>query len=170
MASKQTNLLYQRFTRMHAPFPLLIILLVTAPWAYYVFTLPALWDIARWSGITASSYFLLAFFLYILLIIIRKNPRRKWTYTVVFVTRRYIQFHLPLAVIGVLWLLIHVFVMSSATLVNLKAMTGIMALLALSAVLVTGYMRKRKASGKRRRSHRYISYAFLIFLCVHLLI
>ncbi|WP_261134185.1 hypothetical protein [Bacillus sp. Marseille-Q3570] len=51
-----------------------------------------------------------------------------------------------------------------------EGISGMIAIGGLSALLLTGYLRKRKSSGKRRRFHRYAAYLFLFFVLIHMML
>jgi membrane-anchored protein YejM (alkaline phosphatase superfamily) len=51
-----------------------------------------------------------------------------------------------------------------------RAITGLLSMLSLFAVLTTGYLRKRRSSGKRRRFHRYMAFIFITFVIIHLIV
>jgi hypothetical protein len=65
----------------------------------------------------------------------------------------------------------HAFIMLRvSSLTTIKPLTGLLTIISLVGVILTGYLRKRKSSGRRRRYHRYIAFSFLILLVVHTLI
>ncbi|SDI92661.1 hypothetical protein [Alteribacillus bidgolensis] len=115
----------------------------------------------------AMFYFLLAFLLYPLLLGVKYTRRKK----LVIFTRIYIRFHIAAAILGTVLLLPHVIGMSfyySTT--NPKALTGLFAVCSFFAVLISGYLRKKRSSGKRRRYHRYTAFLFIVILFVHIVI
>ncbi|MFB4163243.1 hypothetical protein ACE1TI_05240 [Alteribacillus sp. JSM 102045] len=115
----------------------------------------------------ATVYFLLAFLLYPLLLGV-KHLRFRW---LVKFTRIYIRFHIATAIGGTVLLLPHITGMPLyASFSNPKALTGLLTICTFSAVLVSGYFRKKRSSGKRRRYHRYSAFIFIGFLFVHLVI
>jgi hypothetical protein len=165
--------LKRKFTKMHAPFPFLIMLVITTPWGITLFQEPSIYNRARWAGLTALFFFLLAFTLYLCLLAIRKIPLHQLNRVkrrLVLFTRKFIQFHYPAAMIGLFWILLHAYWMGRIYEMNLKSITGILTIIALAFVILTGYLRKQKSSGKRRRFHRYASYLFLVFVSIHLLV
>lgn len=72
---------------------------------------------------------------------------------------------------GTILILIHAIYMFSIIPITIPyVFTGSLALAGLLAVLVTGYLRKRKSSGKRRRYHRYVAILFLVLVLIHIVI
>lgn len=118
---------------------------------------------------TAALYFIITFFLYPFLYTISRLPKSALRSNLVTFTRIYIRFHIAFAIIGVLLIILHVMGMQRIISINSpRAISGYLALLSLLSVLITGYLRKRKSSGKRRRFHRYMSFLFIFFVLVHL--
>jgi hypothetical protein len=119
----------------------------------------------------AILFFLAAFILYIFLFGIIHFPNHDKRKSLVVFTRIYIRFHVALAIMGTLFISLHITWMSILIpLVSPKGLTGILALSGLLAVLVTGYLRKRKSSGRRRRYHRYMAFIFIAFVIIHLIV
>ncbi|WP_158736920.1 hypothetical protein [Alteribacillus sp. YIM 98480] len=120
-------------------------------------------DFASASG----YYFLLAFLLYPLLLGVKHSRRRM----LVTFTRIYIRFHIATAILGTVLLLPHVVGMPFYYAVtNPKALSGLLAVCSFLAVWVSGYLRKKRSSGKRRRYHRYTAFLFIVILFVHLVV
>lgn len=171
MDTEELKLHYTRkWKKMHAPFPMLILLLITLPWGVYIFQDERIWlQIAR-AGYTAIFFFAISFVLYLLLLAIRKLPRSLLTFSLVCFTRKYIQFHLPAALIGLFWIVMHVYWLIPYASLNHKTVTGALTLIiGLSTVFITGYLRKQKSSGKRRKFHRYASFVFIVFIVLHII-
>ncbi|WP_257351340.1 hypothetical protein [Pseudalkalibacillus decolorationis] len=143
--------------------------LLTSPWLIFLllqhrdFTTAILW------AYTAVVYFFISFFLLIFLKLIsflgRSNARKK----LVTFTRVYIRFHVASALLGLFSLYFHVSYMLELGWVGTDVgSAGLFALIGLAGVLFTGYLRKQKSSGRRRRYHRYCAYAFIVLVIVHL--
>ncbi|SDH24620.1 hypothetical protein SAMN05192534_10324 [Alteribacillus persepolensis] len=146
----------QSFLILGTPTMMLILLLTAAPSSSY--------EMLVNSAAAGFIYVLLAFFLYPLLIAVKHLRFRK----LVLFTRVYIRFHIALAVWGALMLFPHAAGMPSFyPVLTLKAMSGSAAAAAFMAVLLTGYFRKQKSSGKRRRYHRYAAFVFVLACLIH---
>lgn len=123
---------------------------------------------ARLSGRYGSVFFLLAFSLYLFLYAIPRLPRSKAHRKLVQFTRVYIRFHIAFALLGLLFIFWHAFFMfMHIPPATAKMITGAAALIALLPLIVTGYLRKRKSSGKRRRYHRYSAFLFAAAVLIH---
>jgi hypothetical protein len=117
----------------------------------------------------AILYFSAAFLLYIFLLGIIHLPNCNKRMSLVDFTRIYIRFHVALAIMGTLFISLHIsWMLTIIPLESPKGLTGLLALSGLLAVLVTGYLRKRKSSGRRRRYHRYMAFAFIALVIFHL--
>jgi hypothetical protein len=125
---------------------------------------------AKLFGKLAIIYFSLAFLLYLFLYLISHLPKSKLRRILVVFTRIYIRFHIALAIIGTLLIAIHVIIMASIVPSSVNAITGFFALLALVTVLFTGYLRKRKSSGNRRRFHRFMAFLFIGLVIIHVIV
>ncbi|WP_066175938.1 DUF4405 domain-containing protein [Bacillus marinisedimentorum] len=162
--------LLQWLYRLTVPKGLAIIGVVTIPVALAFFTEPLDYNSVKWLGRIGLIYFLIAFTLYLLLFTISHSPRPKpkWLGKLVGFTRVFIRFHVATAIYAVLWILPHAWWMgSNVPFDNRYSWTGALALLALIPLLITGYMRKRKSSGKRRRFHRYSAFVFVGLMLIH---
>ncbi|WP_349409199.1 hypothetical protein [Pseudalkalibacillus sp. SCS-8] len=145
-----------------------IALAVSSPWLLYLLWRPMDHATAILWANTALVYFILAFILYLFLRLIGRLGRSEARRRLVIFTRVYIRFHVASAILGVGALLMHAgYMLSTGWAATLTGKTGMVALIALAALLFTGYLRKRKSSGRRRRFHRYTAYLFLIIVFFH---
>jgi hypothetical protein len=128
------------------------------------------YETARRFGIAAVIYFLLAFLLYLFLLSISHMSRSELRRKLVTFTRVYIRFHIAFAIIGIVLIAVHAAMMVFIFPITSKSISGFIAILALLSVIFTGYLRKRKSSGLRRRSHRYTAFLLIIAVIIHVLI
>ncbi|MCF6139387.1 hypothetical protein [Pseudalkalibacillus berkeleyi] len=148
-----------------------ITIILFMPWFIYMFSRPYNLSTAILWAYTALSCFVLAFILYIFLRLIGRLGRTDMRRKLVVFTRVYIRFHIAIALIGVASLFMHMkYMLSNGWASTLTGQLGLVAVAALVALLATGYLRKIKSSGKRRRYHRYASYIFLLITILHMLI
>ncbi|MCA1029801.1 hypothetical protein LCL95_01990 [Bacillus timonensis] len=148
---------------------LYFLLIVTLPLSLYILLQP--WDYlhAKRFGFISVYFFLLAFFLFPFLYTIKHLPRNFFQKRFVLFTRIYNRLHIGLSILGSAWLILHVvYMIFLLKNINLYVITGVLALLYLILVTLTGYLRKRKASGKRRLNHRYTALFFLTVVAVHI--
>lgn len=148
-----------------------IVFVLSLPWFIYLFTIHSEFTASIMWAYTALVYFVLAFILYLFLRMIGILGRSASRRRLVIFTRVYIRFHIAVALHGVAALIIHAsFMLNNGAARIITGQLGILAVLALLAVLTTGYLRKRKSSGRRRRYHRYTAYLFFLFVILHLLL
>lgn len=155
----------ERWNAMHAPFPFLILFLITLPWALFVFQQPALYIQAKWAARSAIIFLFMSFLLYLCLLGIRKGKKGFFSSSrnkLVLFTRKFIQFHYPFAIFGFIWILLHIHWMTQLHPSTITMSTGIFTFAMLCFVLITGYLRKQRSSGRRRRIHRYASFLLVL--------
>ena len=125
---------------------------------------------AKLSGRIGSIYLLLAFSLYLFLYAISHLRKSGGRQRLVTFTRVYIRFHSSLAVVGsffIVWHLVFMVIHAPAT---STAVAGYLTAIALLPLLLSGYLRGRKSSGRRRRVHRYMAFLFVGMLLIHVLV
>jgi membrane-anchored protein YejM (alkaline phosphatase superfamily) len=161
----------KRLFKLNVSKSLLIVTIVSLPLILFTFNKgPLDFQAAKLFGRLASSYFLLAFLLYLLLYSISHLPKSILRGRLVVFTRVYIRFHIAISIIGTILIVLHVTIMASVMPITPKTITGLLALIALFSVLFTGYLRKRKSSGKRRKFHRYMAFLFIAFVIMHVIV
>ncbi|MCF6411771.1 hypothetical protein [Pseudalkalibacillus salsuginis] len=162
--------LFKFFYQINVWQSMVVVCLLSSPWFVYIFMIPDNHTKALLWAYTALTYFLLSFLLYIFLRLISnlgKTPIRK---KIVTFTRIFIRFHVAMAILGVISILFHiVHMLNGGWGRTLQGTSGFLAVCALIPLLVTGYLRKKKSSGKRRRFHRYSAYISFIFILIHIL-
>ncbi|WP_088006469.1 hypothetical protein [Indiicoccus explosivorum] len=122
------------------------------------------------AGRTGAVYLFFAFILYGFLVAVRKFPRGRGHRKLVVFTRVYIRFHIAFAVTGAALVLWHAAGMVLQVSISGKSASGFLAVGALVPLLWTGYRRKQKSSGKRRRHHRYTAFVFILIASLHILL
>jgi hypothetical protein len=156
---------------LNVPQSLIIVLILTLPLVIFLSNYPVDYNFAKTVAHFAIIYFLIAFLLYVFLYGISHLPKSRIRKKVVIFTRVFIRFHIAIAIVGAIIIVIHATLM--LTIIPIEsphALTGLLTLLSLLAVLITGYLRKRKSSGKRRRYHRYMAFLFIVVLLIHLMV
>lgn len=169
------NLILKRILKqlysLNVPKSLILLSILTLPLVIPLFKIPIVFQLAKTFGSLAALYFSLAFVLYLFLYGISHLPKSEFRRWLVIFTRIYIRFHIALAIVGVLLIFLHVTLMLNIIPLNTKhTLSGLLTIMTLVVVIFTGYLRKLKSSGRRRRYHRYISFLFIIFLIIHILI
>ncbi|MGM7703580.1 hypothetical protein ACSVDE_17800 [Pseudalkalibacillus sp. Hm43] len=147
-----------------------IVMIVSLPWFLYILTREEGYETAVLWAYTALVYFILAFILYLFLRMIGKLGRTPARRKLVIFTRVYIRFHVAAGLHGLAAILMHIsYMLSIGSAVTSTGQLGILAVFSLGALLTTGYLRKQKSSGRRRRYHRYTAYLFLLLVLLHIL-
>ncbi|WP_221569047.1 hypothetical protein [Alkalihalobacillus sp. TS-13] len=167
MANNAMRFLY----RLNVYQSTIILTLLSIPWLFYLLMQPRTISTSINWAYTALIYFILSFILYLFLQWISRSGRSNFRKKLVTFTRIYIRFHVAAALLGVTSLLMHVLLMAKFGLMESRAgVSGMIAIGGLAVLLFTGYLRKRKSSGKRRRFHRFTAYLFLFFVLIHMLL
>lgn len=152
---------------------ILIVFVLSFPWLLFLIKRLFEFDygLAKTLGTTALVYFAISFMLYPFLFTISRMGKRTIRNKFVTFTRIYIRFHVAAAIFGTVFIFLHAWRMITIIpLGTLHKVTGIVSVLTLMGVLITGYLRKQKSSGKRRRYHRYSSFLFAAAVLIHLLV
>jgi DMSO/TMAO reductase YedYZ heme-binding membrane subunit len=161
----------KRLYALNVPQSLMIISILTLALVIFFVKHPFDYNFAKSLAHFAIIYFSAAFLLYVFLYGISHFPKGRTRKTLVMFTRIYIRFHIAIAIIGTLMIIFHASLMLTIIPINSPyALTGLLTLLGLLGVLITGYLRKRRSSGKRRRYHRYMAFLFIILVIIHLVI
>jgi hypothetical protein len=156
---------------LNLPQSLLIVSVLTLPWVIVLSRSPLDYNFAKTIAGYAVYYFAAAFLLYIFLYAISHLPNIRIRKNLVRFTKIYIRFHIALAIMGTLFIMLHAALMLSIIPIHSsKAITGFLAVIGLLAVLTTGYLRKRRSSGRRRRYHRYAAFVFIAFVIIHFVV
>jgi hypothetical protein len=109
--------------------------------------------------------------MYFIFLIIRKSKKRKVKLTLAKVSRKVMKLHVPIAITAASFIILHIiFIVFSIPfdLTNPKLLTGLFAVTGLFFTLLAGYMRSKKASGTRRKSHILAAFAFFVLALVHI--
>ncbi|MGC5327832.1 hypothetical protein [Brevibacillus sp. SYSU BS000544] len=112
--------------------------------------------------------------MYFIFLVIRKSPDRDVKKMFAALSRRVMRGHVPFAIVGTILILIHAGVMLQTAgvvlgLTHPKIVTGFTALGILAVTLFAGNLRRRRASGFRRKFHLVVALTFAAFMLLHLL-
>ncbi|WP_458412823.1 hypothetical protein ACNQFZ_18735 [Schinkia sp. CFF1] len=122
-------------------------------------------------AVIAVILFLINLNMYFIFLIIRKSKAKGVKKTLALFSRRMMKLHVPIAITGVALILIHAFIMISfhpLELIDVKKISGILALTVLAVHLFSGWLRRKKASGFRRLFHLRMAFIFLFFFLIHI--
>lgn len=122
------------------------------------------------AGFFAAGLFLINFAMFPSLLYIRKGKNRILKRKLALYLRKEMKWHAALGWFGLALVLIHISVeWHSLTYLILmsKRGFGLLALVLLGFVLWSGWLRKQKANGKRRRFHAWSSILFTFVFLLH---
>jgi hypothetical protein len=109
--------------------------------------------------------------MYFIFLIIRKSKVRKVKLTLAKISRKVMKLHVPIAISAASLIVLHItFILISIPLdvSKPKFITGLIAASGLIFTLLAGYLRSRKATGKRRRAHIIAAFTFFLFVLIHI--
>lgn len=118
----------------------------------------------------AFILFLINLNMYFVFLLIRKSKVRPVKIKLAQISKRMMKYHIPLALTGATLILVHGWMMISVHLWSGKLATGLIATGTLLFLLFSGLLRRRKATGKRRRFHYQMAFIFFAFVFLHVLI
>jgi hypothetical protein len=109
--------------------------------------------------------------MYFIFLIIRKSKKRKVKLALAKISRKVMKVHVPIAISATSLIILHIiFIVFSIPfdLTKPKLLTGLLAVIGLTSTLLAGYLRSKKASGKRRKWHILAAFAFFVLALVHI--
>lgn len=118
----------------------------------------------------AFILFLVNVNMYFIFLLIRKSKVREVKIKLARISKQMMKYHVPLAVSATGLILLHSVIMFLAQDWSLKAISGIIAILTLIVLLFTGLLRRKKATGLRRRLHYRMAFLFFANVLVHVFI
>ncbi|GAA0595744.1 hypothetical protein GCM10009001_09840 [Virgibacillus siamensis] len=86
--------------------------------------------------------------------------------------RKIMPFHVVSGIVGLAFIVLHIlliYLRYDVTYMKFKAVSGGVAFAVLSAVVVSGYLRRKKATGKRRLAHLYLSMLLFWIMALHII-
>lgn len=116
----------------------------------------------------AFILFLVNVNMYFVFLFIRSTKVRNVKIKLAQISKRMMKYHIPIAVTATTLVMIHSILMLSVHLWNIKTASGALAVFGLSILLFSGYLRRKKATGKRRRFHYSMAFAFLGIVLIHI--
>ncbi|WP_449539814.1 hypothetical protein [Ferdinandcohnia sp. Marseille-Q9671] len=121
----------------------------------------------------AILFFIVNVNMYYIFLVIRKTRVRNVKITLAKLSRQMMKSHIKLAVLGTILIVFHGGIM----LVKLgevigythgKIISGFFSIMLLGITLFAGYLRHKKASGRRRKSHYTFAFLFVFSFLLHL--
>ncbi|WP_280769292.1 hypothetical protein [Salipaludibacillus daqingensis] len=109
--------------------------------------------------------------IYGLFLFIRKSKNPLYRKKTAKVARVWMKIHRPAAWLAFFLVFIHgVMALTHFNLSSFSLLTGIISFFFLLLLMITGWIRNQKATGKRKRFHRYASFIFIIIVIIHIVI
>lgn len=121
-------------------------------------------------AVIAVILFIINVNMYFIFLIIRKSKVKGVKKTLALFSRKMMKLHVPIAITATALICIHAFIMISyhpLEILDVKKISGILAILILSVHLFSGWLRRKKASGFRRLFHLRMAFIFLTFFLIH---
>ncbi|ADI00367.1 hypothetical protein [Salisediminibacterium selenitireducens] len=127
----------------------------------------------QWLGYLALVLIVFNGSFYVLFRIVRKSRNRKRQIRYAKIAKILMRVHRKTAVVAAVFATAHSMLALYRHGVNPESLTqlsGVLAMLALIVLLSTGWIRNQKATGRRKRSHRYTAFGALLVIGLHILI
>lgn len=130
---------------------------------------------AKLSATLSVFLFLTNASMYIIFTAIRKTKSRDIKISIVKLSRKIFKFHIPIAITATSLINFHAFIMifykgAVKNYFDLSILFGVLAYLLLISTLISGYYRYRRASGLRKKTHRYFALSFVTAFIIHILL
>ncbi|WML48758.1 hypothetical protein RCG23_01040 [Neobacillus sp. PS3-34] len=119
----------------------------------------------------AFILFLINLNMYFVFLLIRKSKIRDVKVTLAKISKKMMKYHIPIAVTATLLIIGHTLIMINANwkhFLQVKAMSGCMAIIILGILLFSGLLRRWKATGRRRKFHYMMAFSFFGFVLLHI--
>lgn len=120
----------------------------------------------------AVVLFLINLNMYFVFLMIRKSKIRDVKIKLARISKKMMKFHVPLAITATTLVICHAVIMfyAHSDLLNYKTVTGVLLFGVLSILLFSGILRRKKATGKRRKFHYTMAFLFFGFMLLHIII
>ena len=120
----------------------------------------------------AFVLFLVNINMYFVFLFIRKSKVRAVKVKLAKLSRKMMKYHVAIAVTAMVLIVLHVYMMIQIyvdDLLTFKVFSGFSAVGVLLVLLGSGLLRRKKATGKRRKLHYTMAFIFFGFVLVHIL-
>ncbi len=118
----------------------------------------------------AFILFLVNLNMYFVFLFIRRTKVRAAKIKLAKISKRMMKVHIPLAISATTLVLFHAILMALVHDWNIKTASGALAVFGLAILLFSGWLRRKKATGKRRRFHYTMAFIFFGFILFHIFI
>jgi hypothetical protein len=105
--------------------------------------------------------------------VIRHSKARKIKVFFAQIARYVMKVHIPFALVGTGLVLVHAVIMllyHPLSILGLKKLSGIMALLVLGIHLYSGYLKYKRTSRKRQRFHVIMAFTLISMILIHIIL
>lgn len=119
----------------------------------------------------AFVLFLINLNMYFVFLLIRKSKIRAVKVKLAKISKKMMQYHIPIAITASLLILFHAAIMIYALqdqLWKAKTISGMSAIILLAVLLFSGLLRRWKATGKRRKFHYIMAFTFFAGIILHI--
>lgn len=121
----------------------------------------------------AFILFLVNINMYFVFLLIRKTKVRHVKIKLAKISKEMMKYHIPIALTATVIIFFHALIMFYAHIEQFwktKTASGILSIGLLAILLYSGLLRRRKATGKRRRFHYTMAFVFLGIVIIHIFI
>lgn len=125
------------------------------------------------TGYTALLLILFNGGYYLLFFAIRKSRNRKRQVRLALIAKRLMRYHRKIAVVSAMFVTGHVgqaIYQYGLTDLSAVQLTGVIALILYLILLSSGWIRNQKATGRRKRAHRYLALSALVLIMSHVVV
>lgn len=116
----------------------------------------------------AFLLFLVNLNMYFVFLLIRKSTVRNVKIKLAKISKRMMKYHIAIAVTATTLILLHAIFMLIFHDLNAKTASGALAVGILTILLYSGLLRRKKATGRRRRFHYKMAFLFFGFAFIHI--
>lgn len=116
----------------------------------------------------AIILFLINLNMYFVFLFIRRTKVRNVKIKLAKISKKMMKYHIPIAFTATTLIAFHAILMLMVHNWNIKTASGVLAVLGLSILLFSGYLRRKKATGKRRKFHYTMAFIFFGIALIHI--
>jgi len=132
-------------------------------------------SLAKLTATVAVFLFFINVSMFVFFTIIKKTKSREVKILFVKIIRKVFKFHIPIAITATSLVSFHAFIMifykgAVKYYFDINILFGVTAYLLLISTLISGYYRYRRATGLRKKTHRYLALSFATAFIIHLLL
>lgn len=118
----------------------------------------------------AFTLFLINLNMYFVFLLIRKSKVRELKIQLARISKQLMKYHIPIATTATILIILHGAIMLYVHELNFKIASGILSVCGLIFLLFSGLLRRKKATGRRRKFHYKTAFLFFAFVLFHIFV